>query len=85
MGFSRQEYWSGLPLLSPGDLPNPGIKPGLTERYTSKKRFLITVNQNICVVMGSGIYGKRVPVTLAQYTFRCRQNNTPDWHMDTQI
>ena len=27
LGFSRQEYWSGLPFLSPGDLPNPGIKP----------------------------------------------------------
>ena len=27
-GFSRQEYWSGLPFPSPGDLPNPGIKPG---------------------------------------------------------
>ena len=28
MGFSRQEYRSGLPLPSPGDLPNPGIDPG---------------------------------------------------------
>ena len=28
MGFSRQEYWSGLPFPSPGDLPNPGIKSG---------------------------------------------------------
>ena len=28
MGFSRQEYWSGLPLLSPGDLPDPGIESG---------------------------------------------------------
>ena len=28
MRFSRQEYWSGLPFPSPGDLPNPGIKPG---------------------------------------------------------
>ena len=27
MGFSRQEYWSGLPFLSPGDLPDPGIEP----------------------------------------------------------
>ena len=27
MGLSRQEYWSGLPFLSPGDLPDPGIKP----------------------------------------------------------
>ena len=28
MGFSRQEYWSGLPFPSPADLPNPGIEPG---------------------------------------------------------
>ena len=27
MEFSRQEYWSGLPFPSPGDLPHPGIKP----------------------------------------------------------
>ena len=27
MGFLRQEYWSGLPFPSPGDLPDPGIKP----------------------------------------------------------
>ena len=28
MGFSRQEYWSGLSFPSPGDLPDPGIEPG---------------------------------------------------------
>ena len=39
MGFSRQEYWSGLPFPSPGDLPNPGIKltsfasPALAGRF----------------------------------------------------
>ena len=27
MRLSRQEYWSGLPFPSPGDLPNPGIEP----------------------------------------------------------
>ena len=27
MGFSRQDYCSGLPFLSPGDLPHPGIEP----------------------------------------------------------
>ena len=27
MGFSRQEYWSGLPVSSPEDLPDPGIEP----------------------------------------------------------
>ena len=33
MEFSRQEYWSGLPFSSPGDLPNPGIKPGSPELH----------------------------------------------------
>ena len=28
VGFSRQEYWSGLPFPPPGDLPDPEIKPG---------------------------------------------------------
>ena len=27
VGFSRQDYWSGLPFPSPGDLPDPGIEP----------------------------------------------------------
>ena len=27
MGVSRQEYWSGLPFIPPGDLPDPGIEP----------------------------------------------------------
>ena len=30
-GFSRQEYWSGWPFPSPGNLPNPGIEPGSPE------------------------------------------------------
>ena len=28
LGFSRQEYWCGLPYPPPGDLPDPGIEPG---------------------------------------------------------
>ena len=28
MGFSKQDYWRGLPFPSPGDLPNPGTEPG---------------------------------------------------------
>ena len=28
IGFSREEYWSGLPFPSPGDLPDPGSEPG---------------------------------------------------------
>ena len=36
MGFSRQEYWNGLPFLSPGDLPHPGmgpVSPALAGRF----------------------------------------------------
>ena len=37
MGFSKQDYWSGLPFPSPGDLPNPRIKPALqAEALTSE-------------------------------------------------
>ena len=32
MGFPKQEYWNGLPFLSPGDLPNPGIEPASPAR-----------------------------------------------------
>ena len=47
MGFSRREYWSGLPFPSPGDLPDPGIEPGspalradaLTSEPPGKPRF----------------------------------------------
>ena len=44
MGFSRQEYWSGLPFPSPGDLPNPRIEPRSpafqADALTSKPQFL---------------------------------------------
>jgi len=33
MGFSRQEYWSGLPFPSPGDLPDPGVSAVGTGKY----------------------------------------------------
>ena len=33
MGFSRQEYWSGLPYVSPGDLSDPGIEPRFSNLY----------------------------------------------------
>ena len=53
MGFSRQEYWSGLPFLSRGDLPNPGIEPrspalqadALTSEPPGAKQFRSTFKQ----------------------------------------
>ena len=42
MGFSRQEYWSGLPGPSPGDLPNPGIEPASLGSPALAGEFLTT-------------------------------------------
>ena len=56
MGFSRQEYWSGLPFPSPGDLPDPGIKLGspaleadaLTSEPPGKPRIAYSQQLNLC-------------------------------------
>ena len=46
MGFSKQEYWSGLPCPPPGDLPNPGIKPeSLTSPALADRFFSTTATQ----------------------------------------
>ena len=42
MGFSRQEYWSGLPCPPPGDLLNPGIKPTSLTSSVLASRFITT-------------------------------------------
>jgi len=42
MGFFRQEYWSGLPVIPPGDLPDPGIKPASPAPPSLASRFLTT-------------------------------------------
>ena len=42
MGFSRQEYWNGLPFPTPGDLPNPGIKPTSLASPALASRFFTT-------------------------------------------
>ena len=42
MGFSRHQYWSKLPFLPPGDLPNPGIKPTSLVSPAMAGRFFTT-------------------------------------------
>ena len=45
MEFSRQEYWSGLPCLPPGDLPDPGIEPtSLTSPALAGRFFTTSTN-----------------------------------------
>ena len=42
VGFSRLEYWSGLPFLSPGDIPDPGIEPTFSVSLALAGRFFTT-------------------------------------------
>jgi len=42
MEFSKQEYWNGLPFPTPGDLPNPGIKPASVAFPALAGRFFTT-------------------------------------------
>ena len=42
MGFPREEYWSGLPFPSPGDLPHPGIEPASPMSPAFAGRFFTT-------------------------------------------
>ena len=43
MGFAKQEYWSGLPCPSPGDLPNPGIEPSSLVSPALADQFFTTI------------------------------------------
>ena len=46
MGFSRQEYWSGLPCPPPGDLPDPRIKPECLKFLALAGRFVAQLVKN---------------------------------------
>ena len=51
MGFSRQEYWRGLPCPYPGDLPDSGIEPGsLNVSYIGKQVFITSAEKPIIIV-----------------------------------
>ena len=58
MGFPRQEYWSGLPFPTPGDLANPGIEPmspALTGRFltTSTSTFPVSGDKDVSAPLGT--------------------------------
>ena len=66
-GFSRQEYWSGLPILSPGKLPDPGIEPGFPELQVdslpadlSRKPMVTLTNPKERIQIGNIRNGKQV-------------------------
>ena len=69
VGFSRQEYWSGLLFPSPGDIPNPGIKPrtstsqadSLLSEPPGKVKVKVTqLHLTLCDPMDYGILQARI-------------------------
>ena len=55
MGFSKQEYWGGLPCLHPGDLPNPGIEPTSLSSPAVADGFCRTVPPGTQAELGSSL------------------------------
>ena len=67
-GFSRQEYWSGLPFPSPEDLPDPGIEP---RSPASQAASLLFELQGKIIQGEESKFWKRVKSMIIQYLYRC--------------
>ena len=67
-GFSRQEYWSGLPFPSPEDLPDPGIEP---RSPASQADSLLLELQGKIIKGDESKFWKRVKSMIIQYLYRC--------------
>ena len=95
MGFSRQEYQSGLPFPSPGDLPDTGVKPAFLTFPALAGRFLTTsatwgAPYEVSAFVRRG--GDQGPISLccvrySKQTAICKPGraltrNKTDWHID---
>ena len=68
MGFSRQEYWSGLPCPSPEDLPNWGIEPvSLTSLELASRFFTTSTTWEASFSMCVSVKGQEEPVTALRF------------------
>ena len=68
MGFPRQEYWSGLPFLSPGALPDPGIEPWVS---CTAGRFFTQLNR---AIISSPCYAFLILCQLSALTQKTHQS-----------
>ena len=62
MELSSQEYWSGLPFSTPGDLPNPGIKPGSLVSRAFTGRFFTTKATWEAQIVHEPLHGESWPL-----------------------
>ena len=64
-GFSRQEYWSGLPFPSPGDLPNPGIEP---RSPTLQADALTSAPPGKPLILNTSLFSQSYPILATPWT-----------------
>ena len=77
MGFSRQENWSGFPFPSPGDLPNPGIEPGLP--HCGQTLYHLGHQGSQLTWLGRGLFHNSCLVSCVENT-----SSLPRDHLQTQ-
>ena len=73
VGFLRQEYWRGLPLLPPGDLPDPGTEPEspalqadslpLSHKGSPYTYYILLHKESLCILLNSvfSLLGQAIP------------------------
>ena len=69
MGFSRQEYWGGLPFPSPEDLPDPGIEPGSSELEANSSPFELQGRPKVKVKVTQSVQLLVTPWTIQSMEF----------------
>ena len=90
MEFSRQEYWSGLPFPSPGDLPNPGIEPRSPTLQADTLPSEPPGNTSICVHQIECIFRRYYSILCASFSWEyqkekyCRNALTVLWSLFPQ-
>ena len=82
MGFSRREYWSGLPFPTPGNLPDPGIKLASPESFALAGGFFATIITQTLSQISCGslflavIFGAKVSSLIFSFAEGCSQDQT---------
>ena len=83
VGFSRQEYWSGLPFPSPGDLPNPGTELlhwkqmlyRLSHQGSTTRDQTHWPLQQKCGVLTTGLPGKPLKLLISHENLKSHENS----------
>ena len=84
LGFPRQEYWSGLPFPSPGDLSNPGIKPASSAWQEDSSPLSHVGSPTDYSQGGTGGGNPHPPAIPGAHCFPCNHSQKTPWSDHTQ-